>query len=134
MKDTFELRRRTDGGLIVPHVEVAATFWSRFVGLQARRALPADHALLIAPCNAIHTCFVRFAIDVAFLDQQGTVLEIRRQLHPWRVAGPVRGSRFVLEMASGEMTLAVGDRVRLVPRSAARPKCSQHFRGLLSDE
>jgi uncharacterized membrane protein (UPF0127 family) len=86
----------------------------RLVGLMGRASLPPGHALLLDPCASIHTCFMRFAIDVAFLDEENRVVRMVRQLAPWRLAG-ARGSRKCVEMAGGALStdLAEGDCLKL---------------------
>ncbi|MPN20454.1 hypothetical protein SDC9_167833 [bioreactor metagenome] len=46
------------------NIELAASFRKRFLGLMFRKQMPEDHALLLVPCNAIHTFSMRFPIDV----------------------------------------------------------------------
>lgn len=81
-------------------VEVARSFWQRLVGLLGRRALAADSGLLITPCNNIHTAFMRFPIDAVFVDEHATVLAIRPEMGPFRVALSRRASA-CLELRSG---------------------------------
>ena len=57
-------------GVVVERLIFAATFWTRFRGLQFQKSLPSDEGLLIAPCRSIHTHWMRFAIDVAMLDRK----------------------------------------------------------------
>jgi len=64
-------------------IEIADTFFARFRGLMLRKKLPAGHGLLIAPCNSIHMCFMRFAIDAIFIDKNYKVLKISRNIKPW---------------------------------------------------
>lgn len=64
--------------------EVADTFVSRFLGLMFRRDLPAGRGLLITRCRAIHTLFMRFPIDAAFLDSSGAAVRVVRGIRPWR--------------------------------------------------
>ena len=71
--------------------EVAASFVRRAIGLIGRKALPPGKGLLILRCNAIHTCFMRFAIDATFLDRDGNVVKTVRDIPPWRLF--VYGSR-----------------------------------------
>lgn len=71
--------------------------------------------MVIAPTNAIHTFFMRFAIDVAFVAKDGRVVKIVRDLRPWRLAA-AWGGFAVVEMASGELarrSVAVGDSLRV---------------------
>ncbi len=88
----------TIGGV---EAEVAASFFRRAVGLIGRRALPPGKGLLILRCGAIHTCFMRFAIDATFLDRDGNVVKTVRGIPPWRLF--VYGGRkaaMVLETAA----------------------------------
>jgi Uncharacterized conserved protein len=87
--------------------------WSRFWGLMGRRRLPNDEGLLIDPCNSVHTFFMRFPIDVLFLDQDDRVLKITTELKPFRVAVG-RGARRVLEITAGRAAgvgVRVGDKL-----------------------
>jgi uncharacterized membrane protein (UPF0127 family) len=57
--------------------------------------------VLLRPAASVHTWFMRFSIDVVFLDRELRVLKIVPRLSPWRVASG-RGARAVLELAAGE--------------------------------
>ncbi len=118
MAGTWRLVSRTTGKTVVARLEIASTFRFRLIGLQFRRELPPDSALLLAPCGSIHTCFMRFPLDVAFLDRQGVVLAVRRHLRPWRLAFGPRKSHAVLEFAAGAADLLPGDALRLSPSEA----------------
>jgi uncharacterized membrane protein (UPF0127 family) len=59
-------------------------------GLLGRRSLSAGEGLLLRPAAAIHTAFMRFAIDAVFLDREGVVLRVAHDLAPWRTAGRTR--------------------------------------------
>ena len=63
---------------------VAETFLQRLLGLMFRRDLPEGQGLLIARCNAIHTFFMRFPIDAVFLDADGAIVRVVRDIQPWR--------------------------------------------------
>lgn len=77
-------------------IEVADTFRSRLRGLMLRRSLPPGDGLLLTRTSSVHTCFMRFSVDVTFLDARGRTLREAR-LRPWRVAW-CRGGRYVLEV------------------------------------
>ena len=81
-------------------VILAQGFLARLVGLLGQRRLAPDLALLIAPCNNVHTFFMRFAIDVVFIDREGVILAIVPDLVPWRIAA-VRRAHGCLELAAG---------------------------------
>ncbi len=82
----------------------ARTFFARFKGLQFKKELPADHGLLITPCNSIHMFFMRFAIDAVFIDANGAVVYIEEGIKPWRVSRIVRNAESVLELPAGTVS------------------------------
>ena len=102
-------------------VEIAATRTSRRRGLLGRDRLDEASAMLLAPCTAVHTAGMRFAIDVVFVDRQGYAVKVVRNLRPWRIALAARG-RAVVEMAAGSLRwgqVLPGDRLYLAPASIA---------------
>ena len=78
-------------------VEVADTPLRRLRGLMLRAPLPPGDGLLLTRTSSVHTCLMRFPLDVTFLDARGRVLKEVR-LRPWRAAW-CRGARYVLEVA-----------------------------------
>ncbi len=83
------------------HADVADSFWSRGKGLIGRGGALEDHGLVICPCNAIHTCFLSFPIDVLYLDRQSRVLRILPALQPWRIGPIVWRGKTVIELPAG---------------------------------
>jgi uncharacterized protein len=90
-----------DGHVVADSCSVAATFASRLRGLLGTRDLIAGEGLVIRPASSIHTFFMRFPIDVVFLDRAGTVVKVVANLRAWRVAFARRG-RDALELRAGE--------------------------------
>jgi uncharacterized protein len=80
----------------------ASSFASRLLGLAFLRELPLDHALFIPHCHSVHTFGMRFAIDVAFVDDLGVPLRIERSVPPGRVLVE-RGAFSVIECRAGEI-------------------------------
>jgi uncharacterized protein len=80
---------------------VADTMWTRLRGLMGRGELEPGEGLLLRPSGSIHTCFMRFAIDVVFLDRELRVLAMSPAVRPWRLRLQ-RGARAVLELPAGE--------------------------------
>jgi uncharacterized protein len=81
---------------------VADKPWTRMKGLLGRRGLALDEGLLIRPCSSVHTYFMRFSLDIVFIDRESRVVKVVRDLKPFRFSG-ARGSHFVLEMAAGAL-------------------------------
>lgn len=113
MAKTWRLLSQTTGRTVVERLQIADGFWSRLLGLQFRRQLPADAGLLLAPCTAIHTFFVRFPLDIVFLDRTGRVLAIYPQLRPWRQCFGPAGTYATLELAAGVVDLSIGEVLRM---------------------
>jgi hypothetical protein len=104
---------------IASDAEFATSMWSRFRGLMLRDD---DHfvsgqALVIDPCTSIHMFFMRFPIDVLYLNRDNEVVRAQRRIKPWRI-GPLytRGARFVIELPAGTIERSgteVGDSVAI---------------------
>ncbi len=69
---------------VAGRVEVARNSAARRSGLLGKQSLAPGEGLWLAPCEAIHTCFMRFAIDLIYLDRQLRVKKIRAAVPPWR--------------------------------------------------
>lgn len=65
-------------------IAVANSFLSRAKGLLARPQMNPLDGLYITRCNSIHTHFMRFAIDVIFLNERNECLRLIQNLQPWR--------------------------------------------------
>jgi len=104
--------------VIATSVELATSRAERRQGLLGRTGLADGHAIVIAPCFAVHTVGMQFAIDVIFVDARGHVRKIRRDMAPWRMAGAL-GATAVIELPAGALVpteaLLVGDRLHLDP-------------------
>jgi uncharacterized protein len=114
MRRIYSLRDE-HGGVVCERCFLADSPLSRLRGLLGRRELAPDEGLLLAPESSIHTFFMRFPIDVAFLARDLTVLSVRECVRPWRTAGE-RGARFVLELPAGaaeRRKLRPGDRLAM---------------------
>ena len=101
---------RSDGQQVC-RARVATSFAARFRGLMGVADLPAGQGVLFPGTSSVHTHFMRFPIDVVFLDDERRVVAIRPKLRPWRFAS-AKGARSVLELAAGECArvgLAKGD-------------------------
>jgi uncharacterized membrane protein (UPF0127 family) len=109
------------GEVLLDSVEAALTTWQRFRGLMLRRELPAGHGMWFPGVSSIHMFFMRFPIDVAYLDADNCVLKLVSNLKPWRLSACF-GAKSLLEMPAGraaEAGLAEGHHVRLEPAGVA---------------
>jgi len=78
-----------------------------------RRGMKAGQGLLLRPCGSLHTCFMRFLIDVIFLDSRNQVVKIQQNVAPWRMVWGGWKAHSVIEIQSGWLTALprVGDKV-----------------------
>jgi uncharacterized protein len=96
--------RNIDTGTVVAdRVGVADTRATRAVGLLSRDGLEPGEGLWIVPSRGVHTCWMKFAIDVIALDQRGVIIDRVVHLKPWRIRLPRRGTAGVLELPAGTL-------------------------------
>ena len=74
---------------------------------------PEGQGLVIDPCSSIHMFFMRFPIDVLYMDREDKVVRAQQGIKPWRV-GPLwtRGAKYVIELPAGTIartSTQVGD-------------------------
>ncbi len=93
----------------------AERWFDRLRGLIGTPPPALGHALLITPCASVHTAFMRYPIDVVFVDRHDRILKVVEALPPWRAAACWR-ARHTLELAAGEAR-----RVGLVPGKKHSP-------------
>lgn len=103
--------------VIVSDLKEAAEFFQRLIGLMGRGRLENNEGLWMARCKAIHTFFMRFPIDVVFLDGDFIVKKTVQGLRPFRPGVSCRHAKSVLELPEGTIERAqiqIGDRVTIV--------------------
>jgi hypothetical protein len=127
MADPVMIRRRkfgrlvrvtaSGGRVVCTRCEVAESARARMKGLLGRRGLGPGHGMLINPAPSVMTFFMRFPIDVVFLDRDRKIVGISHTLVPWRVAG-ARHAVAALELPAGTAEacgLQLGERLELPP-------------------
>jgi uncharacterized membrane protein (UPF0127 family) len=117
------LMNSRSGAVLASSVELAVTSAERRKGLLGRDAMEPDSALVITRCAAVHTFWMRFPIDIAFVDSSGTVRKVVGGLGPWRMTGALFAST-AIEFPAGTLSggaLRVGDRVYLTAEPGRRP-------------
>jgi uncharacterized membrane protein (UPF0127 family) len=89
-----------EGTVVCERCQVADRLLPRMRGLLGRRSLERGSGMLLTPEPSVHTLFMRFPIDVVFLDKARTIVKIVHDLQPWRAAG-ARGAVDALELPAG---------------------------------
>jgi len=101
---------------LASNARAANTFWSRLVGLLGRSSLAPGEALLIEPCSSVHTAFMRFTIDVVYLDRERRVIKVVPRMAPFRASALWRGGHAVVELPAGSIentATGVGDQLTI---------------------
>lgn len=112
----YEVANVTRNTNIGGNILLANSSQERRAGLLKQDSLAPGFGLWITPCEGIHTFFMRFAIDVIFLDKQNRIRKIRRTLRPWRLSACV-SAQSVLELPAGtaeQTRTEVGDQLVFV--------------------
>jgi uncharacterized protein len=97
-------------------VIVADNLFTRMKGLLGKKELPFGEALWIKPCFSVHTFFMKFPIDVIFLNKKNQVIAAVSNLTPNRMTRLYPQSFSVLELPSGTIVASntkVGDEIEI---------------------
>jgi len=85
-------------------LSVADTILSSLIGLLGKPNLPPGEGLWLVPCQSIHTMWMRFPIDVIFLDSAKTVVHLIENMKPFRISKHVSSARSVIELPATTIT------------------------------
>lgn len=102
------------GTTVAEQARVARSYWSRLVGLTGRGGLGEGEGLLLSPCSSVQCFFMRFPIDVIFVDREAQVVKVVPSLRPFRLALGGRGAWAALEVPAATAARSgtvVGDRL-----------------------
>jgi uncharacterized membrane protein (UPF0127 family) len=118
----YTITHSRTGAVVAADAVLADSPLSRMKGLLGRRSMPANEAIILRPASSIHTLFMRFALDVIYLDREDTVVKVVPDLVPWRFSA-ASGGHTVIEMAAGAtkgLGIEAGDRLVLTPLEAGQ--------------
>ncbi|WP_321380396.1 DUF192 domain-containing protein [Trichococcus shcherbakoviae] len=103
------------GEVILEDLQAADTFYARFRGLMGRPSIPKNTGLMIKPCNSVHCFFMKFPIDVIFLDKENRVVHISENMRPGSVSPIVRKATYVIEANASafQKNIKIGDILQL---------------------
>ncbi len=95
---------------------IADTLSGRIKGLLGRKKLKSGEALIIKPCNWVHTFFMRFPIDLLFIDRQERIVKIVRAIPPFRLSSISLGASYVIELPAESISSTqtkIGDHISI---------------------
>jgi uncharacterized membrane protein (UPF0127 family) len=114
----FAVTNVTRGEPLASRSDRADNPLSRGLGLIPRKSLETGEGLIIDPCKSIVMFFMRFSLDVVFVDGEGEVCHLIEDIKPWRTSRIVPRSRYVVELPAGTIARTgtqLGDRIGITP-------------------
>lgn len=97
---TLRVVNRTRGTVLASRLEVASSGKKRRKGLLGRNGLSHGEGLWIVPCESVHTFFMRFPIDLVYLDRKNQIKKVRSNVAAWRLSACL-SAHSVLELPAG---------------------------------
>ena len=113
---TVQVVNATKGTVVAQQAGLATSLGQRLKGLLGRSSISTNEALILRPCASIHTFFMRFSIDVLFLDKNMQVIRLIQNFPPYRLSPTVWGSQMVIELPTGKIIQTgtqIGDKLEL---------------------
>lgn len=105
---------QTQNTIVAKRAALADTMLSRLVGLLNRRSLDADEGLVITQCRSIHMFFMKFAIDVIFVDRKGIVVGLVPAIKPFGMSPYFWRADRAIEVPVGTISVSqtqAGDKI-----------------------
>lgn len=101
--------------IVSSNMRVASSFRDRVVGLMFKSDMEGFDCLLIENCKSIHTCFMKYPIDVVFINSEDEVVKPLYDIQPWRMTWTYFRANRVIEFKSGDLPkdLQAGDKVTI---------------------
>ena len=115
----LQVANRERGTILATNLQVADTAPKRSKGLLGRDGLAHGEGLWIIPCESVHTFFMRFPIDLVYLDRKNKIRKIRSAVGPWRLSACL-SAHSILELPAGtihDTQSQVGDTLEFLPAS-----------------
>jgi uncharacterized membrane protein (UPF0127 family) len=109
------VRNQTRNTVLADSAEVADTSAKRRTGLLKHDRLAPGDGLWIVPCESVHSFFMKFAIDLVYLDREKRVRKVRHRMVPWRVSACL-SAHSILELPAGAVAASLtqaGDQLEI---------------------
>lgn len=100
---SLSLENKTKKVILLPLLEKASNPFSRMKGLLGKSQISPEYGLLITSCNSIHSYFMKFPIDVIFIDRNDHVVDWVTHVQPWRLVLPRWKAKSVIECSAGKI-------------------------------
>ena len=96
----FKVTNSTRSTVLATRLELAGSAKKRSKGLLGRNGLGDGEGLWIVPCESVHTFFMRFPIDLVYLDRKHKIKKVRSAVGAWRMSVCL-SAHSILELPAG---------------------------------
>jgi uncharacterized protein len=113
------VRNQSRNTVLADAAEVADTSEKRRTGLLKHERLDPGQGLWIVPCESVHSFFMKFAIDLVYLDRNKKVRKVRHRMVPWRLSACL-SAHSILELPAGAVAASgtqKGDQLEIVDQN-----------------
>jgi uncharacterized protein len=113
----MRLINQTKNVLLAEDVFIAKTIFTRIKGLLGRKVFLPNQAVILDPCDSVHTFFMHFPIDIIFIDKDYKVIKTLPNFKPNRITRKYWHSSKVIELPSGKLDITntqVKDQLQLL--------------------
>lgn len=112
----YRIINKNTGKVLAEKAMLANSTFKRVKGLMFSDRMEGFDALIISPCNSIHTFFMKYSIDVIFLNNKLEIVKVKRNISPWRVTPIYFRATQVIEFEAGIVgdNLSEGESVDVV--------------------
>lgn len=112
----MKIINQTKNTILAENAMLAKRFFDRIKGLLGKKDFKPGEALIIRPCNSIHTFFMHFPIDLLFIDKSSKVIGLQICFRPWGLSPIYWRAKFVIELPTGVISASqttFGDEISL---------------------
>lgn len=113
----MRLINQTKNTVLAEDVSIANSFFTRIKGLLGKKVFLPNQALILDPCNSVHSFFMHFPIDVLFVDKDYKVIKAIFDFDPNRISRTYWHSSKVIELPAGKLEITntqVQDQLQLL--------------------
>ena len=97
----LQAKETNSGAVVASHLRPAHTHWTRLKGLMGTKSLEQGHGLWLKPCNQVHMFFMKYALDLVFIDNEHRIVRLVEALPPGKISPKVKEAASVLELPVG---------------------------------
>ncbi|MBI2609120.1 MAG: DUF192 domain-containing protein [Deltaproteobacteria bacterium] len=113
----FRIENKKEGKIVAEKAMLADTFFSRLKGLLGTKKLDKGEALILEPCQSVHTFFMKYDLDIIFLNKENIVIGVAEHLKPNRLSAFYRHASKAVELPSGSIVegrVTVGEKLEFI--------------------